>query len=320
MQIIQFLKNWTLPVAIVVGTLCYLTFYFVPALDAAGEAMGSFFDIFFPVCVFFTLLVTFCKVDFHQMRLHRWHLTLFLGQLCLVALNIGIILWWCESDNDRILWESVLTCIIAPCAAAAPVVTGKLGGNISTMTTYTLFSSLVASLLIPAAFPILEPTEGVSFIVAFFAILEKLCVVLVLPLLMAYVIRHHLHSLHQKIVSKPNLGFYFWAVSLSITTGITVKNIVHCEAGVGFLVMIALMSLAVCIVHFVIGRAIGSFYGEKINAGQGMFQKNTALAIWVSYMYLHPIASIGAGCYVLWQNVINSMEIKLHETKPEYLH
>lgn len=320
MQIIQFLKSWTLPVAIVVGTLSYLTFYSVPALDAVGETLGDFFNIFFPVCVFFTLLVTFCKVDFHQMRLHRWHFTLFLGQMCLVVLNIGIILWWCESDNDRILWESVLTCTIAPCAAAAPVVTGKLGGNISTMTTYTLFSSLVASLLIPAAFPILEPTEGVDFIVAFFAILEKLCVVLVLPLLMAYVIRHHLHSLHRKIVSKPNLGFYFWAVSLSITTGITVKNIVYCEAGIGFLVMIALLSLAACIVHFAIGRAIGSLYGEKINAGQGMFQKNTALAIWVSYMYLHPIASIGAGCYVLWQNVINSFEIKLHETKREYLH
>jgi BASS family bile acid:Na+ symporter len=26
-------------------------------------------------------------------------------------------------------------------------------------------------------------------------------------------------------------------------------------------------------------------------------------------MYLSPVASIGAGCYVLWQNIINSMEI-----------
>ena len=40
-----------------------------------------------------------------------------------------------------------------------------------------------------------------------------------------------------------------------------------------------------------------------------MFQKNTGMAIWVAYMYLNPVASIGAGCYVLWQNIINSYEI-----------
>ena len=49
--------------------------------------------------------------------------------------------------------------------------------------------------------------------------------------------------------------------------------------------------------------------GEEVNAGQGLFQKNTGLAIWVAYIYLSPVASIGAGFYVLWQNIINSIEI-----------
>ena len=47
----------------------------------------------------------------------------------------------------------------------------------------------------------------------------------------------------------------------------------------------------------------------EVNAGQALFQKNTGLSIWVAYMYLSPVASIGAGCYVLWQNIINSLEI-----------
>ena len=25
--------------------------------------------------------------------------------------------------------------------------------------------------------------------------------------------------------------------------------------------------------------------------------------------YLNPVASVGAGCYVLWQNIINSLEL-----------
>jgi BASS family bile acid:Na+ symporter len=29
----------------------------------------------------------------------------------------------------------------------------------------------------------------------------------------------------------------------------------------------------------------------------------------VAYTYLNPVASVGAGCYVLWQNIVNSVEL-----------
>ena len=47
--IIRFLKDWTLPVSIAVGTVSYLTFNYVPALDEAGDWLGSVFDVLFPV-------------------------------------------------------------------------------------------------------------------------------------------------------------------------------------------------------------------------------------------------------------------------------
>ena len=107
----------------------------------------------------------------------------------------------------------------------------------------------------------------------------------------------------------PNLSFYCWAFSLSITSGITVKNIVHSNASLLLLMIIALSTFILCWVQFFIGRGIGKRLGEESNCGQALFQKNTALSIWVAYMYLHPVASIGAGCYVLWQNIINSFEL-----------
>ena len=308
-KIIKFLKDWTLPVAIAVGTVCYLTFYYLPSLDAVSAVMGPFFDVFFPVCVFLTLLITFCKVDFHQMLPHRWQFGVLGAQLVLIALNVWIILSFCHSTEQKILWEGVLTCVIAPCATAAPVVTNKLGGNINTITTFTLMSSLASALLIPLVFPMLEKEAEVTFIEAFLVILQKVAIILVLPLFLGYFIRHYMHRLHSWIVSKPNLSFYTWAISLSITTGITVKNIVHSDATTLLLAMIALLSLIMCFVQFAIGRAIGNRLGEPICSGQAMFQKNTALAIWVSYMYLNPVASVGAGCYVLWQNIINSLEL-----------
>ena len=308
-KVIRFLKDWTLPVAMTVGTAAYLLFYYVPQLDAAGNFLGPVLDVLMPVMVFLTLLITFCKVDFHQMRLHHWHLGVLAAQLLLVALNIGIIFYMEDDPQQKLLWEAVLTCIIGPSAAAAPVVVGKLGGNISTMTTYTLISAFLSALLIPVGFPLLEQTVHVDFLSALLIILEKVSMVLLLPLALGWIIQHYVEPLHRWVASQPNLSFYSWAVSLSITTGITVKNIVHSQSSLSLLLLIAVTTLLLCFLQFVIGRGVGRWLGEEVNAGQALFQKNTGLSIWVAYMYLNPVASIGAGCYVLWQNIINSIEI-----------
>ncbi len=309
MEIIRFLKDWTLPVAIAVGTISYLTFRYVPQLDALGNMLSPVFDVIFPLFVFLTLFITFCKVDFHQMLPHRWHTGILVAQLLLVAVNMGIIFSLEGYTEQVLLWEAVLTCIIGPSASAAPVVVGKLGGNISTMTTYTLISSLASALMIPLVFPILEPEAGVSFLAAFLVILEKVAIVLLLPLVLGWLMQHYVKRLCSRIAAQPDLSFYCWAISLSITTGITVKNIVNSSASLALLLLIALYTFVLCFVQFGIGRFVGRHLGEEINAGQALFQKNTALSIWVAYMYLNPVASIGAGCYVLWQNIINSLEL-----------
>ena len=318
--IIRFLKDWTLPVSIAVGTVSYLTFNYVPALDEAGDWLGSVFDVLFPISVFMTLFVTFCKVDFHEMRPHCWHAGILVAQLLLITVTVALA--WSSDNfklltlnsqlstlNSKLFYEALLTCIIGPSASAAPVVVGKLGGNISTMTTYTLISSLASALLIPLVFPMLEPAAGITFMAAFLIILEKVSYVLLLPLVLGWMMQHYLKRLCAWIVSMPDLSFYCWAFSLSITTGITVKNIVHSTAPVMLLGLIAVATFVLCWIQFGIGRGIGRLLGEEVNSGQALFQKNTALSIWVAYMYLNPVSSIGAGCYVLWQNIINSFEL-----------
>ena len=317
--IIKFVKDWTRPVAITIGTASYLTFYHVAALDSAGDMLAPVFDMVLPYLVFLMLLITFCKIDFHQMRLHRWHFGVLVGQLALVALNVAAILWAKQRADDplqlAIVLEAILTCIIGPTAAAASVVTGKLGGNLATMTTFVLFSSLASALMIPVVFPILEQAVDVNFTDAALIILQKVSMVLLLPLVLGWLLQRYAKDLCRKIERYPNLNFYCWSVTLSITTGITVKNITHSEAPLAVLLLIAASTFLLCFVQFRLGRGIGHILGEEINAGQALFQKNTALSIWVSYMYLNPVASIGAGCYVLWQNIINSIEIWYYHKK-----
>lgn len=318
--VIRFLKDWTLPVSIAVGIVCYLVFWYVPSLDAIGDSLGDVVDAIFPWMVFSTLFSTFCRIDFHQMRPHRWHIGIIAIQLVLVAINVAIILWFIDGQepsakSQKLLWEALLTCIIGPAATAAPVVTAKIGGNINTMTAFVVLSSFVCSLTIPAVFPLLERGAGLDFWSAFLIILQKLAIVLILPLVLGWYMQHFAKRLCAWIVSIPDLSFYLWAAQLSVTSGVTVRNIVHSDAGLSLLFMVALLSLVLCFVLFVSGRSVGRRLGDEVNGGQASFQKNTALSIWVAYTYLNPMASVGAGCYVLWQNIINSLELWQYRKK-----
>lgn len=312
----RFLKNWTLPVAIAVGAFFYFLFASIPELDCAATVLSPVFDTLLPTTLFLTLFITFSKVDFHLMKLRKWHLCALAIQFLLVMLLLIITLYgsplFSSPVTGKLILEAVLICIIAPCASASPVVTAKLGGDLTQMTTFVLLSSVVTSLLIPAVFPMLEPGHGTTFLAAFLAILHRLALVLLLPLVLGAIVRHWVKPLYRWFVRTPDLGFYCWSVSLAITSGITMKNIVHSGAGAELLSVIALLTLLTSFIQFRIGRSIGHVFGEHICTGQAMFQKNTGLAIWIAYTYLTPVASIGAGCYVLWQNIINSYELWQH--------
>ena len=314
-RIIQFIKEWTLPVSIATGSFLYLLFAFIPALDGAANFFAPILDVALPLFMFLVLYVTFCKVDFRKLIPVGWHLWIALSQVLMVAVVIGAILFFHVTGESLILLEALLTCIICPCASAAAVVTQKLGGNLEEMTTYTFLSNFLCALLIPVCFPLLDAEADITFWSAFVAILYKVCLVLVVPMILAYITKHW-HALcrfYQWVISVNNLSFYLWGCSLLIVSGTTVKNIVHAEVAVVFLLLIAFLALVLCLIQFAIGRYIGHFFRSTINAGQALGQKNTAFAIWIAHTYLNPLSTVGPGCYILWQNIINSVEIWRHD-------
>ena len=309
MQLIRILKDWTLPVAIATGCVVYMIFALVPRLDGFAAAAAPVFDAILPMFMFLVLFVTFCKVNFHRMRPVAWHWWVGVFQLLCVGAVMATVLAFGLSGNLLILAEALLTCIISPCASAAPVVTQKLGGNLEEMTTYTFLSNFITALMIPVCFPLLDSEREMHFLAAFALILYKVFTVLVIPMLLAYIVKHYMHGLCRRIVSVKDLSYYLWGCSLLIVSGTTMKNILHAQTSVSFLLLIALLSLVLCLFQFGCGRAIGRRFGVTVNAGQGLGQKNTAFAIWIACTYLSPLSSVGPGCYILWQNIINSWQI-----------
>ena len=313
--IVQFLKDWTLPVAMGTGAVLYLLFAFTPALDGAAQFFAPILDAMLPLFMFMVLFVTFCKVDFHKMRPVWWHLWVSVFNLLFVAivmfciLHLQLFTTHALHFSTKILLESLLMCVIAPCATAAAVVTQKLGGSLEQTTTYTFLSNFLTVLLVPICFPMIEKSADISFVTAFWKIFYQVVLLLVLPMLLAYIVKHHMTRLHRRIISVRDLSFYLWGCSLMIVTGATVKNIVHAQASASLLLAIALLGLVLCVVQFAVGRFIGHYFGRAQEAGQALGQKNTAFAIWMAYTYLNPLSSVGPGCYILWQNIVNSLEI-----------
>ena len=354
MTLIRFVKDWTLPVAMFMGTAVYLIFANVPQLDGAATFFGPVFDAILPSFMFLILFVTFCKVDFRKMRPVAWHLWVGVAQVLMTALLMVVLMsneqlamnneqlvinnydyiqaQPLTSDGNhhysllitqysfKVLLEALLMCVIAPCAVASAVVTQKLGGSLEQMTTYNFISNFITAALVPVCFPLIEKSADITFLSAFAKILHEVALVLLVPMLLAYIVKHHLHRLHRRIVGVRDLSYYLWACSLMIVTGVTVRNIAHASASAWLLAAIALLGLVVCVVQFAVGRFVGHYFNHAQEAGQGLGQKNTAFAIWLSSAYLTPLSSVGPGCYILWQNIINSVEIwqqRRQKTDPE---
>lgn len=313
MSLLRFLRNWTLPAAMTTGTMVYLLFHFTPALQPVCRWYAPYNNYILPVFMFFILFVTFCKVDFRRMLPVRWHLWVGIQQVVLVFTIMAVILGFrlVPGSPSIIMLEAILVCIIGPCASAAPVVTAKLGGNLEEMTTYTFLSNFITAALIPLCFPIIEPSTQMSFLRLLLKILYQVSIVLLVPMLLAFIVKHTLHRLHSWITGIKDLSYYLWGCSLTIVTGTTAMNIVDAwsHTPLMFILSIAAMALILCIVQFATGRFIGHYFHATVEAGQGLGQKNTAFAIWIATAFLNPLSSVGPGCYILWQNIINSVEI-----------
>lgn len=309
-RLVTFLKEWTLPVAMAFGAALYLVFAYVPALEPAANFFGPIVDTIFPTWIFFVLFTTFCRVDFHKVRLVPWHWLVQGVNTILVVAMVAVIIGLRLEGRTLVLTECLLMCVIAPCASAAPVVTSRLHGNLEEMTTFVCFSNVVAAAAIPLAFPMIDKSVDMPFWASFGVILLRVSVVLLVPMILAYIVKHLTPRFHHWIVSHPNMPFYMWSCGLVIISGTTVRNICHSGETAAYIGVIAIVSLAVCLAQFAAGRFMGRFAGTRIETGQGLGQKNTAFAIWVATAYLNPLSSVGPGCYILWQNLINSLEIR----------
>jgi len=284
------LKGYMMPIAMTTGILLH-------------RQVGNF-AVIIPYLIFIMLLFTYIKLNLKEIRFTRMHWWLIFIQLAGSFSIYHIIL-----PFNPTLAQGAMICILAPTATAAPVIAGMLKGNVASLTGYSLISNLTIAIVAPLFFSYIGYHQT-EFIPSVLEISKRVAFLLITPFVLGVLLNKFMPKTAEFMKSNSGISFYLWSIALIIVTGRTVNFIIdQGQSQMVTEILIAIAALIICVLQFITGRRIGRKYDDTVAGGQGLGQKNTVLAIWMAQMYLNPIASIGPGAYVLWQNMVNSYQI-----------
>ena len=288
----QSLKSAMLPVALIAGAVFYKWMGYLTFLS--------------PYLIFAMLFITYCKLEFRDFKIGRFHLLLLAVQMVLSAATYLVLL-----SVDHTVAEGVFICVFIPTATAAPVITSMLGGSISLVASYSLLCNIFVSITAPVILAAIGDHSEYTFVRSLLLICSKVLPLLLLPIVSAIVLTRFAPRIHCAIAGHQSLSFYLWAVALFIIVGSCVSFVINhwAEDQVFNMAALAIGALGVCLIQFAIGRAIGRRFGDSVSGGQSLGQKNTVLAVWLALAYMNPIASIAPAAYIAWQNIINSWQL-----------
>ncbi len=247
------------------------------------------------------LFLTYLKVKPRDFDFNRSHLILLGVQLTIMSLSY-ILLYPFSSDYA----QAMSLCFLMPAATAGPAIVRLLSGKASFTATYVLLTHFAIILLAPLLFPLIQPNVNVSFLSLAGSIFSKVAVIVLVPMLMAWLFEKSFKSLSEKLAQNKQIPYLLWLFSVWLLMGKTTVYIMDSPSlGLKAFIIVGILSAVACAVQFYFGKRLAGRLGLEANATcHAMGQKNTSLAIWLSTLYLSPAAALAAAAYILWQNFV----------------
>lgn len=270
-----------------------------------------------PYLIGLMLFFTYCRLNPQEFRINRLSIL-----LIIIQLSGSLTLYLLLRPFNEVLAQAAFICFFCPTATAAPVITGMLGGNITKLAAFSLLSNIIVAIFAPVIFTFIGAhgdSNSLSFLHITGLISLKVIPLILGPLFLAVILQRISPKGHSYISAHQDISFYIWAISLFIVVGNAVSYIInhltqYPNEGITML-NIAFISMVCCCSQFYIGRKIGNYCGDKIAGAQGLGQKNTVLAIWMSLSFMNPLSSVGPAAYIVWQNTINSIQLWIRNNK-----
>lgn len=291
----------------------YRSFVF-PFAIILGLIFHKFFaqaNFIVPYIIFAILLLNFSAIDVRRLRFTWLDVWLMLFQ---IVVSIGSYILMKNFNLGEIIAEGVLIGVLCPVAASVVVVACMLGADRQTVTSYTIWGNLMVAIVAPVYFSFIGTHQDMPFLNSFWLILRKISPIIVFPFFIALFLQHTLPKVNDAIARYKGMSFYLWACALILVLGKTFDFVfIHGKGHEGVIIVLGVLSMIFCTIHFIIGKWLGRRYGDSIAGGQLLGQKNTAFGIWMATIYLSPLASIYMAFYSIWQNVFNSWQLYRHD-------
>ena len=147
-------------------------------------------------------------------------------------------------------------------------------------------------------------------------VFKKIAPTIALPFFVVLFLQIKFPNFNKKMCEYQSVSFYLWAIALVLTLGKTIDFVI--SKGYNnehIIIILGILSLFVCAFQFAFGKWLGEKYGDRIAGGQLLGQKNTALGIWMSNIYLEPLSSVLLAFYIILQNLFNSLQLWYHDKR-----
>ena len=253
------------------------------------------------------LFLSFLDLKFKPQMFQKSVLWIWLANMAVAFVSYLLL-----TTIDSTLALSAFMTAIAPTAIAAPVIVSFIKGEIEYVVTAVLFTNFSSAIVVPLTLPLLL---GTDIQISVWQVLEPVLIVMFVPLIFAQFVSRLPSGTQEFIRKGKTLSFPIWLLNLFIISA-NASNFLRTENSnsVFTLMIIALISLVLCIVNF----GLGAFLGGRRNwleASQSLGQKNLSFVIWIALTFINPLVAMGPTFYILYHHLYNSWSIYQFEKR-----
>jgi len=251
--------------------------------------------------VFGMMFLSFVGLTFERSAMRLSLLSVLVANVC-VALAAFFVLR--RVDNTLALVGFMTG--ISPTAISAPVVIALLERRVDYVVAAVILTNISMALIVPFLLPWLA---GNQVDISFLEVLMSVLLVVILPLILAQLARFLPQSAQKSLYRAKSLTFILWISSLFLIVS-KASHFIYTNVSVPmiFLVQIAMISFALCVLNFSLGALIsGSEFRRETS--QVLGQKNLSFTIWLALTFINPIVALGPTFYIIFHHTYNSFQL-----------
>jgi len=252
-----------------------------------------------------TMIFLSClQLNFHDLKPQKEHWFILAANLLMGIVPYFVLKVLYPQNPDYALAAFFVG--ITPTATAAPVVISFLHGRLGFALTGFTITNCFISLALVGLLPLVTGTFTLDFIGD---VIRTLLIIIACPFGLAILVRKIWPGIREIPKRLKTFSFSLWSFTLFVLAAQARQYFIeHPHVSVLSVLLVALISVAICASNFL----IGSFLSKRRfcrECSQLLGQKNTTFTLYLALTYANPFVALGPIFYIFWHNCWNAWQM-----------